>query len=328
MRHTHGFLTAGLVLLVAKAALAQGTPAPAPAASSAPLPPLPAPAPASGKPAPATTSPAPTATPPAPPPPHRPATRLSRVTRLHLATRPTHRDKSHRDSIHPDRATRPAPPGQAYPQPGYYPPPFYQPQPMQPIPPPGPPPNAHTHSGFFLRMSGGVGYMSDSSQISGLGDGKVVARGGGLVLGLDIGGALNPGLIVAASFSFQSLPNPNISTDTRLMPTPRNPQLSMLALMGDFYPDPKTGFHVGGALGLAGLSQRQDSSTNASNNDESGSGFGFLPHVGYEWWVGNYWGVGVMGRFLYARTKSDLKDGTTAKDSVVGSSISFTATYN
>jgi len=203
-------------------------------------------------------------------------------------------------------------------------------QPVQPIPPPGPPPNAHTHSGFFLRMSGGLGYMSDSSEISGgLNYGKVVARGGGIAFGLDIGGALNPGFIIAASFSIQSLPNPNISTDTRPPGSPtRNPQVAMLALLGDFYPDPKTGFHVGGALGFVGLSQRQDSTNTTNNNDESGGGFGFLPHVGYEWWVGNYWGVGVMGRFLYARTKSDLKDGATAKDSIVGSSISFTATYN
>ena len=82
-------------------------------------------------------------------------------------------------------------------------------------------------------MSGGIGYMSDSSEVSGgLNYGKVVARGEELELGLDIGGALNPGFIVAASFSFQSLPNPNISTDTRPMGSPpRNPQLTMLALM-------------------------------------------------------------------------------------------------
>jgi hypothetical protein len=197
---------------------------------------------------------------------------------------------------------------------------------MQPVPPPAPPPNAHMHAGFFLRMSLGAGYLSDSSDIkSGPSAGKVDARGGGVAFGLDIGGALSPGFILGGSFNFQSLGNANLANDTRLIKDIRNPQVSMLAVMADYYPDPKGGFHAGGGLGFVGLSLRKD---DTGNNNDNESGFGFLPQVGYEWWVGNYWGMGVLGRFLYARTKGDLAIGGSATDSVVGSTISFSATYN
>jgi hypothetical protein len=172
--------------------------------------------------------------------------------------------------------------------------------------------------------------MSDNSELNGVGarnPGKVTARGGGVTVGFDIGGALNPGFILAASFMFQSLPDANLSKDTRALKETHNPQISMLALLADFYPDPKSGFHVGGGLGLAGVSLRQDANPGGGSNNDGESGFGFLPHVGYEWWVGSYWGIGVLGRFLYARTKGD-RDGGTGTDSVVASSISFSATYN
>jgi hypothetical protein len=157
--------------------------------------------------------------------------------------------------------------------------------------------------------------------------GNVSARGGGVTFGFDIGGALNPGFILAASFTFQALSDAKLSDDTRAIKESHNPQVSMLALMADFYPDPKGGFHLGGGLGLAGVSLREDANSGSTSNNDGESGFGFLPHVGYEWWVGNYWGVGVLGRFLYARTKGD-RDGGTGTDSVVASSVSFSATYN
>jgi hypothetical protein len=180
--------------------------------------------------------------------------------------------------------------------------------------------------------------MSDSSEASGgnFYRGNVDAKGGGVAFGLDIGGALSPGFILAGSFAFQSLPNANLSNDTRVLAPgasagggntlSRNPQVSLLAVMLDFYPDPKQGFHVGGGLGLSSLAVRGDSGS--GNNDDSRNGFGFMPHVGYEWWVGNYWGVGVLGRFLYTKTKGDTVEGGSEKDSVVATSVSFSATYN
>src|SRR6266498_520645 len=139
------------------------------------------------------------------------------------------------------------PPQQAYP-----PPPGYPAQPgYPPSGAPRPPPDAHSHAGFFLRMALGIGYMADSAKIEGGAyAGEVDARGVAVPLELAIGGAISPGFILAGSFTFQGLSRPNLTNDTRLMRPDHRPQLTMLALMADIYPNPKQGFHVGGGLGF------------------------------------------------------------------------------
>jgi hypothetical protein len=174
-------------------------------------------------------------------------------------------------------------------------------------------------------MGLGLGYMGNSATIEGsTNNGTVDAKGVGLTLELDIGAAISPGFILAGSFSGHSLSNAKLSHDTRMLQLEHNPQLSMLAVMADIYPNHKLGFHVGGALGLASVSFRDNGDPNG-NPDENG--FGFAPHIGYEWWVGNYWGIGVLGRFVYARAKGDYASGTET-DSVSTGAVSFTATYN
>jgi hypothetical protein len=175
-------------------------------------------------------------------------------------------------------------------------------------------------------MALGGGRMSDTTTIEG-GQyaGGVDAAGGALAVELDIGGAISRGFILAGSFTGGFLNDPKISDDTRLLRPLRRTQLSMLSIMGDVYPDPSGGFHVGGALGLASLQVRHDDNAPSSSQDESG--FGFSAHVGYEWWVGNYWGLGALGRLFYARTRGDYGTGI-ATDKLTGFALCFSATYN
>src|SRR5260370_1148562 len=78
------------------------------------------------------------------------------------------------------------------PPPGYYPPPPYSAPP--PPPPSRPPADAHTHTGFFLRMSLGGGRMSDSATIDGgTFAGGFHASAGALALGLHIASAIRRG---------------------------------------------------------------------------------------------------------------------------------------
>jgi hypothetical protein len=99
----------------------------------------------------------------------------------------------------------------------------------------------------------------------------------------------------------------------------------MLAAMIDVYPNAKGGFHLGGGIGFASFRVRADQDPRSSDNGQNG--FGIAPHVGYEWWVANYWGLGVLGRFVFARTGGDYADGK-EKDTVTGGAILFSATYN
>lgn len=175
-------------------------------------------------------------------------------------------------------------------------------------------------------MAVGGGYLANTSTLTGgTYRGGVDATGGALGLELSIGGALSPGIILAGSYTFQSVGNANLKNDTRNVREPHDPTLTLLGAMLDVYPNSKGGFHLGGALGIAAVTIR-----NVDDNDPKRggqSGIGFAPHIGYEWWVGNYWGLGVLGKLLLARSEGDYGD-STEKNTVTGVSIMFSATYN
>ena len=226
------------------------------------------------------------------------------------------------------------PPPAGPPPPGYPPQPYsqpYYPGPYGAPPAPIVPLDAHSHTGFFLRMSIGGGYMANASTLEGpTYRGTVDARGGAIALELAIGGALSPGLILAGTYTVHSVGDAKLTNDTRTSAAGRyrpehDPGLTMLAAMLDVYPNHKGGFHLGGSLGFATLRVRADEDPLASDNGQNG--FGIAPHVGYEWWVSNYWGLGVLGRFVFARTEGDYADGK-EKDTVTGGAILFSATYN
>ena len=194
-----------------------------------------------------------------------------------------------------------------------------QPQPQVPL-------DAHSHTGFFLRMAVGGGYMHTSSTLVGpTCPGKVDAAGGAASLEISIGGALSPGIILAGSYSALTVGNAKLTNDTRVYRPAHDMTLTLLAAMIDVYPNPKTGFHFGGGLGFASSRVRADDDAQAGSSGQNG--FGIAPHVGYEWWVSNYWGLGVLGRFVFARTEGDYADGK-EKDTLTGGVILFSATYN
>jgi hypothetical protein len=154
--------------------------------------------------------------------------------------------------------------------------------------------------------------------------GKVDAIGGAGSFELSIGGAISPGIIIAGSYLAHTVGDATLKNDTRTSRYPHDPTLSMLAATLDVYPNAKRGFHLGAALGLAAISIRADEDPEAKSGQ---SGGGIAPHIGYEWWAGNYWGLGVLGRFFLARSQGDYADGT-EKNTVSGAAIYFSATYN
>jgi hypothetical protein len=175
-------------------------------------------------------------------------------------------------------------------------------------------------------MGLGGGFMASATTFEGPSfPGKVDAAGGAIGLELAIGGALSPGLILAGSYSVLTVGNAKLTNDTRVDRYAHDPGLTLLAPMLDVYPNPKGGFHLGGAIGFASVRMRVEEDPRASSGGQNG--FGFAPHIGYEWWVSNYWGLGVLGRFVLARTAGDYADGK-EKDSVTGAAILFSATYN
>jgi hypothetical protein len=182
-------------------------------------------------------------------------------------------------------------------------------------------------------MALGGGYMTETSKFGGgMYQGQVTAAGGGLGLELAIGGALVPGFILAGSIAVSNVNNATLYNDSRsdaatnqAFRSAHDPQLTMLAALLDVYPNPSDGFHFGGALGFASLRIRGEYNPDSSTMT---AGLGIAPHVGYEWWVSNYWGLGVLGKFTYAHTEGDYAANSAIKNDVAAATILFSATYN
>ncbi len=175
-------------------------------------------------------------------------------------------------------------------------------------------------------MAIGGGYMATATTLEGpTFGGKVDSAGGAIALEIALGGALSPGIILAGSYSVLTVGNAKLTNDTRSYRPEHDMGLTMLAAMLDVYPNPRAGFHFGGGLGFASVRVRANEDAQASDGGQNG--FGIAPHIGYEWWVSNYWGLGVLGRFVFARTEGDYSDGR-EKDSSAGFGILFSATYN
>ena len=175
-------------------------------------------------------------------------------------------------------------------------------------------------------MALGGGYMHTSTTLEGpTFPGKVDAGGGAASLEISLGGALKPGIILAGSYSVLTVGNAKLTNDTRVYRPEHDMALTLIAAMLDVYPNPKEGFHFGGGLGFASSRARADEDKQAGSSGQNG--FGIAPHVGYEWWVSNYWGLGVLGRVVFARTAGDYADGK-EKDTMTGGAILFSATYN
>lgn len=78
-------------------------------------------------------------------------------------------------------------------------------------------------------------------------------------------------------------------------------QLALYAPMVDFYPRPRAGWHVQGALGVASVNLGFGSTGLAEPRPAQAhvtTGFGFMLGAGHEWFIGEQWSVGILLRTL------------------------------
>lgn len=83
----------------------------------------------------------------------------------------------------------------------------------------------------------------------------------------------------------------------------------------DFYPDPTGGLHFQVLPGWGGL-ESASSSGNVGGSDPTGLVLSL--GAGYEWWLGDQWSAGVMGRLIYAPLSINDVDFTVVEPAVVG----------
>lgn len=195
------------------------------------------------------------------------------------------------------------------------------------------------HDGFYMRFGSGLAgfderLQSEDSDVYG-GEIKSRTRGIGTVSELAIGGTISKGVVLGGGlYTFDLLAStlrledgsvdaPPAELDTGL----RN--LVLLAPFVDIYPNPRRGFHVQGALGVAALTASVFGSSATDRSKYSAIGGGLMLGAGYEWWIADEWSLGVLGRAMVTvLTGEDESDVRWIHIAATSPSFMFTLTYH
>jgi hypothetical protein len=194
-----------------------------------------------------------------------------------------------------------APPPNAYAPP----PPGYGPPPAAAYDSPGragSDPTVHNHDGFYLQMALGLGYASVKESVGGTDLGTISGLGGAAQL--MIGGTVARGLVIGGGIQTGVFPGPKLSTASGYSGSASNDLKLNISAVGpfiDYYFDPTQGLHLQALIGLGTMSISDSNGNRSSNNP---SGLALAIGIGNEWWIGEQWSFGVLGRLQYINAKS------------------------
>jgi hypothetical protein len=88
----------------------------------------------------------------------------------------------------------------------------------------------------------------------------------------------------------------------------------------DWFPDEKSGGHVGLLLGFGGIGLQDE-------NGDSASGVGASIFGGYDFWVGKQWSLGPEARIVYVHTTREVLDAK-FKDDALSFELLFSALFH
>ena len=171
-----------------------------------------------------------------------------------------------------------------------------------------------SHRGLFTRLAigfGGAKAVNDGSP-------EVELSGPAGFFSFDLGGTLAERLVLHGRLSGHGISNPTVSLNGNELGEADDTSVTFSLLgVGLTYYFPSN-WYLTGAVGLAGASFELD-----GEEYKSETGFGLAGVVGYEWWVGGDWGLGVAGRVELESVPND-------PDRLVGKALGilFTATYH
>ena len=171
--------------------------------------------------------------------------------------------------------------------------------------------------GFFLRLSGGLGYGSTSIESQRT---DYEFSGGAGNINLAIGGGIASNLALHGTIWGWSVDGPDFKIDGETITSVRT-DLSMGAVGGGltYYIMPAN-VYLSGSLGFGSLT-----ADGPDLEGESDTGFAADATLGKEWWVGGKWGLGIAGGVGFHSIGDDFVD---SNWSGVNVDLRFTATLN
>jgi hypothetical protein len=152
-------------------------------------------------------------------------------------------------------------------------------------------------TGFYFRAAlGGGGLVDDFSGPFGWGASS--AFGPSAAGELMFGGAIVPGLNVGGGVAVDWVVRPRIESNG--VEVDEDVLVGLLGVIGpfvDWYPSANGGFHLQALLGAARITITDESHV---RSDHEPLGAALLLGVGYDWWLGDEWALGVMARLTSA----------------------------
>ena len=215
---------------------------------------------------------------------------------------------------------------------------------VEPAPLPEPkPPGVHEHDGFYAHFGLGFGGYTDAltsedrvnPQTGATEDVDGVITGFATVSEVAVGGTVGRGFVLGLGIYSTSVYvttfTPRDEDEEILAPTEfqRPENFALAGIFGDWYFNPRRGLHLQLALGFATLTGLNPESPRGVRDRDPAIGGGLMLGIGHEWWVGEQWGVGVLGR-LTAGVLTEKDDADVRYLHVVASfpSLLVTATYH
>lgn len=205
---------------------------------------------------------------------------------------------------------------------------------------PAPDPTIRRHDGFYGRLGLGIGHARMKLELPkdfGLSDRSLVASDTGAAIEIALGGTVAEGLVVGGGLYTQAMGEVSWDGDSvrafdvngdRDIQSGQG-SVSLLAILVDWYPDARGGFHVQGALGLSGISLESSSRIELPPEKWEGGGAGLMLGVGYEFWVANQWSLGGVARALFLGGKLQNPDRDYDVDiQVFSPALLFVATHH
>jgi hypothetical protein len=150
---------------------------------------------------------------------------------------------------------------------------------------------APEHTGFYLRLQGGLGGTSAS-------DGNVTLSGGSGAMNVEIGGALFEDFILFGKVWGASTPNPAVTVYgvTFLNAGTATGGFGALGVGINYYLMPAN-FYFSGAISGTSLILKDS----GSQVGTATTGIGLHLGLGKEWWVSANWGLGIGGELALTR---------------------------
>jgi hypothetical protein len=167
------------------------------------------------------------------------------------------------------------------------------------------------HDGFYFRMGLGAGYTV--FKVTPVEETDSTGGGAGMTVPVElaIGGSPTPGFVLGFGSYAVNMPGVTYTGGRGDFVVEEEGDYGSIAMLGpfaDIYPAPRSGFHLQFAPCFTVVSP--GGSDTLVSDSLSGIGFGAMVGLGYEGWVSDQWGLGILLRnqFIYAQISDEEDD--------------------